>query len=126
MIDAPYVCSAPHVVDGDSLRCGRLRLRLLGIDAPELGPCPRHRRGGCVPSDAGASRRSLQRAAALGPVRYRVVSRDRFGRSVVLAWAGRENLSCWQLRAGQARYKPGWDDGRLVARACPSLAVGKP
>lgn len=125
MIDAPYVCSSPHVVDGDSLRCGKLRLRLLGIDAPELGPCPRHRRGQCVPGDGEASRRSLQRAVWKGTVRYRVVSRDRFGRSIVMAWAGSENLSCWQLLTGQATYKPRWDDGRHVARTCPAQAMLK-
>ena len=62
--------------------------------------------------------RSLQRAMSTGTLRYRVISRDRFGRSVVMAWAGRENLSCWQLRAGQALYKPRWDNRRLVARTC--------
>ncbi len=121
MIDAPYVCSSPQVVDGDSLRCGRLRLRLLGIDAPELHGCPRHRQ--CTPGDGEASRRSLQRAVALGPVRYSVVSRDRFGRSIVMAWAGRESLACWQLRAAQARYKRNWDNRRRVARTCPAEAL---
>lgn len=120
MIDAPYVCQSPHVVDGDSLRCGKLRLRLLGIDAPELGPCPKHRTGTCAPGDGDISKRSLEQAVRSGPFRYRVVSRDRFGRSVVMAWAGGNNLSCWQLQAGQARYKPGWDNRRLVSRACPA------
>ena len=34
-------CPSAYVVDGDSLRCGDIRLRLLGIDAPELHNCPR-------------------------------------------------------------------------------------
>ena len=126
MIDAPYVCSSPHVVDGDSLRCGKERLRLLGIDAPELGPCPRHRRGQCASGDGEASRRSLQRAVGNGTLRYIVVSRDRFGRSVVMAWAERENLSCWQLKSGRAYYRPRWDDRRLVARTCPMQSLPKP
>ena len=33
MIDAPYVCEAPRAGDGDSISCGSLRLRLVGIDA---------------------------------------------------------------------------------------------
>ena len=36
MIDAPVPCPSAYVVDGDSLRCGSVRVRLLGIDAPEL------------------------------------------------------------------------------------------
>lgn len=123
MINAPYECAAPYVVDGDSIRCGRLRLRLLGIDAPELNGCPRHRRGQCAPGDPTASRRSLQRAVALGPIRYSVVSVDRFGRSVAMAWVGRQSLSCWQLKGHQALYKRGWDNGRLIARTCPAEAV---
>ncbi len=118
MIDAPYVCSSPYVVDGDSLRCGKLRLRLLGIDAPELHGCPRWRV--CVDGDGKAAAASLRMALRYGPLRYQVITQDRFGRSVVLAWAGRVNLSCWQLQQRQAVYKPKWDSGRLVARFCPA------
>ncbi len=109
-------CPSAYVVDGDSLRCGDIRLRLLGIDAPELHGCPKWRV--CVAGDGPAAKRSLQEATKLGPVRYEVVTVDRFGRSVVMAWAGRMNLSCWQLQRAQAIYKPHWDNGLRVARAC--------
>jgi hypothetical protein len=33
-------------------------------------------------------------------------------------WAGTVNLSCWQLHHDQAIYKPRWDNGQLIARAC--------
>ena len=116
MFVADYVCAAPYVVDGDTLRCGGTRLRLLGIDAPELHGCPRYRT--CVEGDGEASRQSLRAALAYGRLHYRVVTTDRFGRLVVLVWAGRVNLSCWQLQQGQAVYKSNWDNGRLVAQAC--------
>ena len=109
-------CPSAYVVDGDSLRCGSIRLRLLGIDAPELHGCPSWRI--CVPGDGKAARQSLQRALTYGPVTYRVITFDRFGRSVVIAWAGRINLSCYQLQARQAVYKPHWDNGRMTGRAC--------
>lgn len=110
-------CPAPIVVvDGDSLRCGRQRLRLLGIDAPELHGCPSWRI--CVPGSGEASRRSLSHALRSGRLRYQVITRDRFGRSVAMAWAGKVNLSCWQLSAGQAVYKPKWDNRSLVRQAC--------
>ncbi len=121
MIDAPYACPSPHVVDGDSLRCGDLRLRLLGIDAPELHGCPKWRV--CVVGDGKAAANSLRMALRYGPIRYQVISRDRFGRSVVMAWAGSVNLSCWQLRHGRAIYKTKWDDSRRVARTCPTQAL---
>lgn len=68
--------------------------------------------------DGESSRQSLQRAVRLGPVTYRLVTVDRFGRSVVMAWAGRVNLSCYQLQARQAVYKPQWDNGGQVAAVC--------
>ena len=109
-------CPSAYVVDGDSLRCGSLRLRLLGIDAPELHGCPGWRV--CVAGDGAASRQSLSRALRYGPVTYRLVTLDRFGRSVVMAWAGRVNLSCYQLQARQAVYKPQWDNGGQVSASC--------
>ena len=115
--DAPQPCSSAYAVDGDTLRCGSLRLRLLGIDAPELpGHCARNRQ--CVPGDGFASMRSLADALRNGRLTYSIVTPDRYGRAVVLAWAGRSNLSCWQLKRGQAIYKPRWDNGGLVAAAC--------
>lgn len=114
--DAPYVCTAPVVVDGDSLRCGQKRLRLLGIDAPELHGCPKWRT--CIAGDGQAARKSLASALRFGRVRYRIVTTDRFGRSVVMAWAGEVNLSCWQLQRGRAVYKPHWDNDGQVAAAC--------
>jgi micrococcal nuclease len=110
-------CPSVYVVDGDTLRCGPVRLRLLGIDAPELpGHCAAYRQ--CAPGDAFASKRSLIDALRNGRVTYAIVTTDRFGRYVVEAWAGRANLSCWQLQHGQAIYKPRWDNGGLIASAC--------
>lgn len=109
-------CPSAYVVDGDSINCGSIRLRLLGIDAPELGGCPSWRV--CVPGDGKASRRSLAQAVARGRVTYRVVGSDRFGRALVLAWAGGVNLGCWQWRRGQAAYKANWDNGGALARTC--------
>jgi len=109
-------CPSAYVVDGDTLRCGHTRVRLLGIDAPEIGSCPRWRI--CVEGDAQASKRSLIDAVHHGPVRYQSITTDRFGRKVAIVWAGSVNLSCWQLRQGQAVYKPKWDNGHAIARAC--------
>ena len=111
-------CPSAYVIDGDTLRCGPERVRLLGIDAPEIERCPRRRV--CAPGDGEASKRSMAGAVRLGPVTYQPVTVDRYGRQVAVVWAGRVNLSCWQLRQGQAIYKPNWDNKRLIAHACRS------
>lgn len=113
----PIDCPSAYVVDGDTLRCGSARLRLLGIDAPELaGHCASYRQ--CAPGDGVASKRSLIDALRSGRFSYSIITTDRFGRYVVQAWAGRFNLSCWQLRRGQAIYKSHWDNGGLIAASC--------
>lgn len=57
-------CPCAYVVDGDSLRCGQERLRLLGIDAPEIHGCPSWRR--CVTGSGEAAKQSLGRALRQG------------------------------------------------------------
>lgn len=119
LVAAMLACT-PVVIDGDTLRCGDERIRLLGIDAPEkAGRCRPGRR--CAPGDAAASTASLRRALA-GRVTINRVGRDRYGRTLATVSAGGRDLSCHQLRAGKAIYRADWDDGRLVARNCPHLA----
>lgn len=112
------MAAAPcHVTDGDTIRCGAERVRLLGIDAPELpGHCRRGRH--CAPGDPHASKRSLQAAMRLGPITLRRVGTDRYGRTLATVSAGGVDLSCWQLRHRQAIYKPMWDNGGRVAAIC--------
>lgn len=109
-------CPSAYGVDGDTLRCGETRIRLLGIDAPEIHGCPRWRI--CTPGDGAAAKRSLIDALRLGPVRYQPITTDRFGRTVAVVWAGKVNLSCWQLQRAQAVYKQNWDNGRIIAGDC--------
>ncbi|MGR6327996.1 thermonuclease family protein [Sphingomonas sp. XXL09] len=108
------------VTDGDTIRCDGERIRLLGIDAPEL---PGHCRTGrnCAPGDGYASKASLA-AAMVGTIHVNRVGEDRYGRTLALLSSDRGDLSCWQLRHGQAIYKTQWDDGRRVARICPKSA----
>ncbi len=108
--------------DGDSIRCGTERFRLLGIDAPEKGRCPRTRR--CMPGDPTASHASLARAMRGRPLTITRIGHDRYSRTLALVRAGATDLSCWQLQQRQAGYQPKWDNGRRVARRCP-LTVAK-
>lgn len=104
--------------DGDTLRCGRERIRLLAIDAPELpGHCRRGRR--CAPGDPVASRRHLA-AGLSGRATIERVGRDRYGRTLALVRVAGVDLSCRQLTARQAVYKIRWDNGGRVAAICPA------
>jgi len=96
-----FVCSSVRVTDGDTFRCDGRRVRLYGIDAPEL---PSHCRKGraCTPGDPYASTDNLAALLQSGPVSCRQVDVDRYGRSVALCSAGRRNLSCAQLAGGFA------------------------
>jgi len=108
------------VIDGDTLKIGRERLRLLAIDAPELHHCRKGRV--CVKGDPVASAENLRRLIANGQPRIERVSRDRYGRSLVVIHVGRRNISCEQVRGGYAEYVGKWDDDRRIARECPDIA----
>lgn len=109
--------SGCSVTDGDTIRCGDERIRLLGIDAPEL---PGHCRSGrdCAPGDPYASTNSLS-AAMTGQLTIKRVGEDHYGRTLAMVAGSEGDLSCWQLGHGQAIYKMDWDDGLNVARTCP-------
>jgi endonuclease YncB( thermonuclease family) len=109
------------VTDGDTIRCNGVRIRLLGIDTPEL---PGHCRDGrkCVEGDPYASTQSLA-DALVGTIRISRAGEDRYGRTLATLSSDKGDLSCWQLQHGQAVYKAQWDNGRRVLRTCPGSAV---
>jgi len=99
-------CTSLRVIDGDTLDCAGLRIRLAGIDAPELkGHCPPGRV--CVAGDPIAARARLQSLAGPG-VRCRPGGQDRYGRTIARCQAQGRDLSCAMLRSGHAerRYGP--------------------
>lgn len=108
------------VTDGDTMRCNGERIRLLGIDTPEL---PGHCRIGrnCVSGDPYASSLSLE-AAMVGVIRIQRVGQDGYGRTLATLSSDKGDLSCWQLQHGHAAYKAQWDDGKRVLRTCPGEA----
>lgn len=109
---ALLACTA---VDGDTLRCGDERVRLIGIDAPEL---PGHCRPGraCVEGNGWESKASLARLIHGRRVGLERHGRDAYGRTLAFAFIGARNLSCAQLRAGQAVYVARWDVAGRVGR----------
>ena len=113
------IVSDCRATDGDTIRCGDERIRLLAIDAPELpGHCRRGRK--CAPGDPVASTESL-RAAMVGTLRIDRVGTDHYGRTLATVVSDRGDLSCWQLSRGQVIYRRDWDDGGRVAATCPKV-----
>jgi len=87
-----YGCRA---VDGDTLRCGQERVRLLGIDAPEMpGHCRRGRR--CVQGDPFISKARLEASLdrQMSIVR---VGQDRYGRTLATVVGRHGDLSCLSI-----------------------------
>ena len=93
-------CRSPTVTDGDSLRCGGQRVRLLGIDAPEMpGSCRPGRQ--CVQGDPYAARDYLV-SLTRTTVRCTPEGQDRYGRTLARCAANGIDLSCAMIRSGHA------------------------
>lgn len=102
---ASFSCSVASITDGDTLRCADgTRIRIAGIDAPEISPCSPGRK--CVAGDAQASKRSLASLAAGRVLQCRRVGTS-YKRIVAFCSVRGVDLSCAQVRAGQAvkRYE---------------------
>jgi endonuclease YncB( thermonuclease family) len=115
-----------RVVDGDTLRAGSERIRLLGIDAPDdprNGRCRPFPKPGAICDKKRSVAATTSLAAAVTPfMQIERVGRDRYGRTLGVVRSSLANLSCWQLRRGQAVYHPEWDNGGRIAKACRSAA----
>lgn len=105
------VCASVRVIDGDTFDCDSTRIRMEGIDAPEMpGHCRRGR--DCTPGDPYASEANLRRLVQSGAVQCRKTDTDRYGRTVARCHAGEVDLSCKQIEGGFAvrRYSGIWCD----------------
>lgn len=100
------VCRSPTVTDGDTLRCGGTRIRLEGIDTPEM---PGHCREGrtCVEGDPYAAKANLQRLVNRGVLECTQSDTDRYGRMIARCVVAKVDLSCEQLRTGHAEPRYG-------------------
>lgn len=102
--------------DGDTLRCGTVRVRLSGVDAAELpGHCRKER--DCAPGDPLKHQRALSNFVR-HPVFITPLKTDKYRRTVALVTdRNGRNASCAAIAAG-ARYVMQWDEGLHVAKAC--------
>ncbi len=114
--------SACSITDGDTIRCNDERIRLLGIDAPEL---PGHCRAGrqCVEGDPLRSKLALEQAIAGKRLTIKRAGKDRYGRTLGVIYADNINISCALIAGGYAVYVPKWDNGKLVKADCPATVA---
>lgn len=101
-----FACETPVVIDGDTLRCNEVRVRLASIDSPEMpGHCRRGRN--CVSGDPLASKTNLERMIAGRVVQCRQTDIDHYDRIVALCSVDRRDLSCAQVSGGFAVMRYG-------------------
>ena len=98
---AAPISGAARVVDGDTLEVSGTRIRLAGIDAPELGQA-------CADGRGGKTRCGLQVRAALAEfiagevVLCRPLGRDRYDRVLAACAARGRDLGTWLVESGLA------------------------
>jgi micrococcal nuclease len=112
------------VTDGDTIRCGTERVRLLAIQAPDKPEAAGCRRRDpayvCNRLLAAASTGHLRRLASGHPLRVVRVRRGAWGRTDAVVYREGDELSlnCRQIRAGRATYWARYDVRGMVAREC--------
>ena len=91
-----------RISDGDSLRSGKLRIRLFGIDAPE-------KKQQCTDADGAkwdcgtAAQKALTALVASAPqLQCDLIDVDRYGRVVMRCFAGKTDLGAALVQAGLA------------------------
>jgi endonuclease YncB( thermonuclease family) len=105
----------PQVVDGDSLTFGGTRLRLIGIDAPELGQTCAGPRGDYA--CGREARNALAEMIGGRPVTCEAWRRDRYDRLLASCKAGGVDLNRAMVERGWAVAYGDHDDAEQSARA---------
>lgn len=117
---AIIACTAPAVHDGDTLRCGSERIRLFGVDAPEV-------RRGQTPAEplAYEARDALLRLTR-GRVGCRPVDRDRYGRIVAKCWSSASpDINAALIRSGLATEYRRYSKGAYAAAEAEARRAGR-
>ena len=90
-----------RITDGDTLRIGNERIRLFGIDAPEMKQSCNDDRGARY-ACGEAARDALRRRVDGAPVTCEPVDRDQYGRTVARCYAGGDDLNRFMVANGWA------------------------
>ncbi len=106
---ALVACPVPRIHDGDTLWCGREKVRIVNIDAPELSgspPCEdgRRFRAWCDYAAGAASRGALRAMTARGQVTIERTGIDRYGRTLAVVRVNGRDAGAELVRLGLARW----------------------
>lgn len=109
VLAAAALCLSPSVHDGDTIRCGRERVRIANIDAPELPDSPkcqdrRRSYAWCDFAAGEASRVALVRLLSRGRVMIERLGTDPYGRT--LATVSVNGLDAGDYLISQGLAKP--------------------
>lgn len=127
-IPAYAISGKAYVHDGDTISISYQKIRLHGIDAPEMGQmCYRHRKK----YDCGKEAKwALFHKIKNKNVRCRIVDTDRYRRKVGVCFIGSLNINEWLVEQGHAlayrRYSTDYVPNEINARkARRGVHVGK-
>lgn len=112
----PRFTGGATAADGDSLRLGSDRIRLLGIDAPELDQTCWRADGAEWPCGREA-RAELARLVAGGATECRPEGTDKYGRTLARCSVDGDDLGAAMVRAGLALATEGYVPEVAAARA---------
>ncbi len=105
------ICERPWVTDGDTISCRNLpvRVRMLGIDAPEMpGHCNPGRQ--CTPGNGQASKNVLIGLVRAGPVMVKPQGYDKYDRILARVSVNGVDLSCAMVARRAAVRRYAWID----------------
>ena len=123
MFDPEIFTGAAQAVDGDTLDVEGRRVRLAGIDAPEMAQT-------CPGADGQPRRCGREARAALAAfigadvVTCRPVGRDRYDRTLATCAARGRDLSAWMVSSGWAVAYAGPDGAPFRAAESAARASG--
>lgn len=119
-VGAVIACTAPTVHDGDTLRCGQDRVRLFGVDAPEV------RRGQTPAQPLSYEARDLLIELTRGRTACRVVDMDRYGRHVGKCWSSASpDINAALIRSGLTTEYRRYSKGAYAAAEAEARAAGR-
>lgn len=108
VLAAAALCMSPSVHDGDTIRCGRERVRIANIDAPELQGSPkcqdrRRSYAWCDFAAGEASRVALTRLLSRGRVMITRLGTDPYGRTLATVSVNGVDAGDYLVAQGLAR-----------------------
>ncbi|MDR6623857.1 thermonuclease family protein [Caulobacter segnis] len=119
-LTAIIACNALAVHDGDTLCCGSERVRLFGVDAPEVS------RGNASAEPLAHEARDELIRLTRGRVGCRFVDRDRYGRFVGRCWSDASpDINAALIRSGLATEYRRYSKGAYAAAEDEAQSAGR-